>query len=163
MAKQNYTEKEKDTLTEDICGFISSQKSIRKACEIAGISTKTYMKWLSESEHYAHAHARAMEERADSMFEDILNISDENGEDTRFIEDGTEITNHDVIQRAKLRVEARKWMLGKMQPKKYGDKLDLTSDGEKISSNNNAPDLSHLSVEELKTLQLLQSKTRSKK
>ena len=49
-------------------------------------------------------------------------------------ENGNPRINHDVIQRDRLRVDARKWMLGKMQPKKYGDKLDVTSDGEKIST-----------------------------
>ena len=38
--------------------------------------------------------------------------------------------NH--VHRDKLRTDVRKWMLSKMVPKKYGDKLDLTSEGEKI-------------------------------
>jgi hypothetical protein len=44
-------------------------------------------------------------------------------------EDGREVVDHDHIQRAKLRVETRKWMLGKMAPKKYGDKQQIEHSG----------------------------------
>jgi hypothetical protein len=47
---------------------------------------------------------------------------------------GEEQINHNVIQRNKLQIDARKWMLGKMQPKKYGDKLDVTTDGDKLQN-----------------------------
>ena len=51
-------------------------------------------------------------------------------------EDGKVVTNHNVIQRDRLRVDARKWALSKMNPKKYGDKVDVTSGGEKINNSN---------------------------
>ena len=43
-----------------------------------------------------------------------------------------EITKADMIQHRRLQIDARKWVLAKMNPKKYGDKVDLTSDGEKL-------------------------------
>ena len=33
--------------------------------------------------------------------------------------------NDEAISRSRLRVEARKWLMGKMKPKKYGDKIDV--------------------------------------
>lgn len=36
------------------------------------------------------------------------------------------------MQRSRLRVDTRKFLMAKMKPKKYGDKVDLTSGGEKI-------------------------------
>jgi hypothetical protein len=53
----------------------------------------------------------------DKVAEDIIDISDDKLGDP---------------QRDRLRVDARKWLLSKMLPKKYGDKLDVTSDGEKM-------------------------------
>lgn len=61
------------------------------------------------------------------MAEDILLIADDNGKDTYVSEDGVEQTDHDVIARARLRVDTRKWLLSKLQPKKYGDKMDLNA------------------------------------
>jgi len=94
----------------------------------------TFFEWIDRDEEKAKQYVRATEKRADSIFEDILSIVDENTNDTITLEDGREIVNNDVIQRARLRMDARKWMLGKMHPKKYGDKLDVTSDGEKIQA-----------------------------
>jgi hypothetical protein len=64
------------------------------------------------------------------MFEDILSIVDENTADVTILEDGREVVNNDVINRARLRMDARKWMLGKMHPKKYGEKVQQEHSGE---------------------------------
>lgn len=36
------------------------------------------------------------------------------------------------VQRARLQVETRKWLMSKLAPKKYGERLDVTSSGEKL-------------------------------
>ena len=41
-------------------------------------------------------------------------------------------TNH--INRHRLKIDALKWAASKSAPKKYGDKVDVTSDGEKVQS-----------------------------
>lgn len=62
------------------------------------------------------------------IFEEILTIADSQEGDV-IIVDGREVTNHDVIARAKLRVDARRWMIGKMAPKRYGDRAALEVSG----------------------------------
>jgi hypothetical protein len=52
-----------------------------------------------------------------------LNIADDNSRDIRYSEDDIEITNHDVIQRAKLRIETRLNLLAKWDPKRYGARI----------------------------------------
>lgn len=89
---------------------------------------------LKGSDELAKRYARACEARADKIFDDMLSISDENSRDTFIDDNGIERTNTDVIQRSKLMVDTRKWVLSKLAPKKYGDKMDITSDGEKIQS-----------------------------
>ena len=51
-----------------------------------------------------------------------------NKDDVIINEEGNPITNHNVIQRDRLRVDARKWALSKMNPKKYGDKQAIEMD-----------------------------------
>ncbi len=97
-------------------------------------SSRTFYKWLDEDEEKVKQYARACEVRADVIFEEILTIADKQGEDI-IIVDGKEVTNHNVVSRNRLQVDARKWVLSKMQPKKYGDKIDHTTDGEKIQTN----------------------------
>lgn len=96
-----------------------------------------FNEWIDSDGNLAIQYVRACEDRADKIFEEILDIADETSNDVVQMDmDGiiVERTNHEVIQRSRLRVDARKWMLGKMQPKKYGDSssLDITSKGDKI-------------------------------
>jgi hypothetical protein len=71
-------------------------------------------------------YARAREDRSDKLADEIVAISDESHNDTYVDDDGNVRTNHEVVARAKLRVDARKWVASKLKPRVYGDKLDLT-------------------------------------
>ena len=98
----------------------------------------TVYSWLNEKHNkfdpkFLKAYTRAREQRADNIFEEILIIADSQENDVIDLPDGTQITNHNVINRNRLQIDARKWMLGKMQPQKYNDKIDITSNGEHIN------------------------------
>jgi hypothetical protein len=109
--------------------------SLRKACERVKMGRDVFDSICDEDEKYQNQYARAREKRADMIFEEILQIADSQGEDMGVNPiTGEEQINHNVIQRNKLQIDARKWMLGKMQPKKYGDKLDVTTDGDKLQN-----------------------------
>lgn len=97
-------------------------------------SKVTFFEWLKEDEELTNQYARATEVRADIIFDDILSIADENTNDTYINDNGIEVVNNDVIQRSRLRIDSRKWVLSKLNPKKYGDKTDITSGGEKIQN-----------------------------
>lgn len=114
-------------------------KSLRKILDNADRtifpSNVTFCQWLKDDTNLAKQYARACEIRADKIFEEILEIADESHNDTIIDpETGNEITNHEVIQRARLKVDARKWMLAKMNPKVYGDKTDITTNGKEITT-----------------------------
>lgn len=119
-----------------ICEHIEQGKSLRSFCkqeDAPAMSTVT--KWLREnrafSAQYADARARGMDAHA----EEILAIADDNTQDEEEVETENGVivrVNHDVINRAKLRIDTRKWLMSKLAPKKYGDKLDVTSGGNPI-------------------------------
>lgn len=105
----------------------------------------TFMLWVSKDKKLSEQYARAMSVRADLIFEEILEIADDSSEDTITVDkrnDKGEITssydieNKEWVNRSKLRVDARKWMLGKMAPKKYGDKVDVTTNGKDLPGQN---------------------------
>lgn len=95
------------------------------------MSTQTFYRLLEDKER-SKRYARATEMRADKMAEEILQISDNIGGDMVVMPDGREVVDHAVVQRDRLRVDARKWILAKMNPKKYGDKIDMTSGDEPL-------------------------------
>jgi hypothetical protein len=89
----------------------------------------TLFRWLAANEHFRDQYTRAKEVMAEAMAEDILDISDDGTNDYYAAEDGLRPdTEH--IQRSKLRVDTRKWLLSKLLPKKYGDKLELAGSKE---------------------------------
>lgn len=129
-----YSQEEIDSIFNSICLDIESGMSLRAALNKDNRpSSRTFFNWVDSSSEKVKQYARATEQRADSIFEDILSIADNQEDDIIVLDDGKEVPNHNVIQRARLRVDSRKWMLGKMNPKKYGDKLDLTVDEKRLS------------------------------
>ena len=117
-----------------ICEHIAEGASLRAVCRLSEMpSASTVFKWLSEEPAFAEQYARACEARAETMFEDMLDIADESGFDTIQGENGDR-ANTEWISRSKLRVDTRKWMLSKMAPKKYGDKITQEHTGNLFDS-----------------------------
>lgn len=128
-----WTTELKQKAIEIILNKISVDKmSLRKALENRDTSILpapvTFLEWVSKDEQLAKQYAYACEERADAIFDEMFDIADENSKDT-YIKDGNLITNNEVIQRSRLRVDTRKWALSKMNPKKYGDASKITLEG----------------------------------
>jgi len=101
-------------------------------------SVSSIFKYLKDNEEFAELYARAREAKAELLAEEILDIADDGSNDLMTIVKGDssyDIENKEVTNRSKLRVDARKWLAAKMMPRKYGDKLDMTTGGDKIGSN----------------------------
>lgn len=123
-----------DELANRICDALADGRSLRSICLDDDMpSQTTVFRWLADDRYTAfrESYARAREAQADAIFDEILDIADDGSNDwmERKRQDGSidEVVDHEHIQRSKLRVDARKWMAGKLAPKKYGDRLDLTS------------------------------------
>jgi hypothetical protein len=114
---------------------ISAVKGIKRL----GLSTDMFYKWLNEDENNAKKYARAAEIRSEMIFEEMLDIADKQDKDVYIDAEGKERTDHNVIHRNKLQIDTRKWYLSKMMPKRYGDRLDLTTNNESINKAQQAP------------------------
>jgi hypothetical protein len=112
-----------------ICEGIADGRSLRSICEAEDMPSKSAVfRWLGVNEAFRDQYARARESQADVLFDEILAIADDGKNDT-YVTDEGERVNHDVIARSKLRVDARKWMAGKLRPKVYGDKIQTEHSG----------------------------------
>lgn len=128
-----YSKEEKDVVLKSVFERISKGNALRNILNEKGMpSYSTFYIWISEDEEKSKQYVRACEERQDFMFEEMLEIADKQGQDVTIDKDGKEVINHNVIQRSRLMIDTRKWALSKLNPKKYGDKIDHTSGGEKI-------------------------------
>lgn len=120
-----YTEE----MADKICERIADGESLKAIWEEEAMPSKaTVFKWLGQNASFVDKYARAREAQADALFDDILSIADDGRNDwmeRRGEEDAGWVANGENIRRAQLRIDARKWMAGKLRPKKYGEKLDI--------------------------------------
>lgn len=108
-------------LADRICDLLSDGLSLRKVCSLDELPDKsTVFSWLRTHKEFADQYARAKQEGTDAWAEELHEIVDEVEEDK------------EAINKARLRVDTRKWLMAKMKPKKYGDQVDVTSGGDKI-------------------------------
>ncbi len=103
--------------------------SLRKAAAEAGITARAVLNWVDDDKdgfgtQYAQARARGYQLLAD----EIIEIADDSSGDVIETERGP-VANAEFAARSRLRVDTRKWMLSKMLPKVYGDKLDHNVSG----------------------------------
>lgn len=107
-----------------------SDRSLRSICRDAqvGVSPQTIIRWCDTHPELAEHYARAKEQQADYLAEQILEIADDSSQDYKTIErDGEmiEVVDHEHIQRSKLRVDTRKWIAAHLRPKRWGEKLEV--------------------------------------
>lgn len=118
-------------IADEICERLAGKDSLRTICLDENMPHKaTVFRWLAVNELFRDQYARAREQQADSMFDEILDIADDASNDymEKIDADGGNLgwkENGEAIARSRLRIDARKWMAGKLRPKVYGDKLDI--------------------------------------
>lgn len=107
-------------LTEKICSLIEQGYSVRAIGRMEDMpSAAAIFKWAARNEQgFVEQYVKAKEIQADQEFEEMKEIAQ---------------TEEDV-NRARLIVDTMKWSLSKKLPKKYGDKIDVTTGGDKITS-----------------------------
>ena len=147
-----------DELAAEICEEIAEGAVLSAVCAKDGRpSMRTVLRWLDRYDGFAKLYDRAREIRADVWGDEIILISDDRSDDyvDKIRGDGSvdRVLDAEHVQRSKLRVDARKWLMAKAAPRRYGERLDLNhSGGIKLDSD---PDLSDLADDELAVMRLL--------
>jgi hypothetical protein len=78
-------------------------------------------RWLFDDKEFQEKYVQAKALCAEKYADEIVDIADDGENDTYVDENGNQRTDHDVVQRSRLRVDARKWVASKLLPKVYGD------------------------------------------
>lgn len=121
-------------IVDKICELISLGYTNRQACEQAGIEQCMLYTWIAKDEAFAEQYARACDFRCQRWADEITEITDDATNDwiEREKKNGESgiVFNREHFERSRLRVDTRKWLLSKLVPKKYGDKVDHQHSGE---------------------------------
>lgn len=120
-----------DQLGAKICALYAEGHSLRAIAEMEGLNKSTILEWVFSKPDFSIQYARAQEIRAEIDSEEIVEISDEVPTHEVPDPDGGVSVRIDPagVQRNKLRVDTRKWLMARRLPKKYGDKIEHNHDG----------------------------------
>jgi hypothetical protein len=115
-----------------ICSRMAEGESVRSICRDPDMpAASTIFLWLARHSEFTEQYARAAEARAHGLAEEALEIADDGQNDTYEDDEGNKRTDQDVIARSRLRVDTRKWFAARLNPRKYGDKVEQTLVGDK--------------------------------
>jgi len=118
------TNPNKDKLIQAVLDGMSSEGlSCFKACQAAGVPNSTFMRWVDADANLAERYARAREDLIERIATETIAIADEPVPTT-----STGATDSGAVQKQRLQVDTRKWLLSKLAPKRYGDKIELSGD-----------------------------------
>ena len=113
-------------IADAICGRLAGGETLRGICSDDEMPARsTVFRWLRLHPGFARQYAEAREAQADLWADELLEIADDSGRDwiARRGKDGTRqvVADAEHIQRCRLRFDARRWLMGKAAPKKYGE------------------------------------------
>lgn len=126
-------------LADKILHLVSEGYSINKISAMDGMPHRsTIHQWIFDKPEFSDKYVKAKDIGLRVWADEIIDIADDSGGDVqiRVNDKGQEyeVTDNERINRARLRCDSRRWLLSKLVPKKYGDKVDVTTDGEKINT-----------------------------
>lgn len=120
-------------LAETICERLAAGESLISICRDPNMpSDWTVRKWaLDGVDGFDLAYARARDLGYDRVGDELIALADETriGTITTVKPNGVETKTADMVERARLQIETRKWVLERMLPKKYGNKVQTEHSG----------------------------------
>jgi predicted HTH domain antitoxin len=124
----------RETKFKNIIDLIETKgESLNKAAKQIGLDTRSFHDMIQKDAVLLHQYTRAMELRADLIAERMVRNSHNRANDFYTDSEGNLKPNPVAVQRDRLILDTDKWLLSKLMPKKYGDKLTL--DGEVKTGN----------------------------
>ena len=122
-----------DKLADEIAIRLSAGQSLNAICKLEHMPhISTVFDWLGDpaKRSFADKYACAREQAAHCLFDQMIDIADDASND--LLKDGT--PNNAAIARAKLRIETRQRVAGKLAPKVYGERIEQLAQTVNIDS-----------------------------
>jgi hypothetical protein len=120
--------KDREAVAKVVLDSMTSGMSMRQSCLKAGIGASTWIDWTVADRSLAERYARARESLLDAMVDQILTLADS---PVPTLDNGA--TDPGMVRQRQLQIDARRWVLSKLAPNKYGDRLDVSVTDTRIS------------------------------
>ena len=119
-----------DALATEICKRLADGESLRSICRDKHMPDESAVRtWALDNPVFGPQYVRARELGYLRLADELLEIADNThlGRERKIKDDGSEeVTEGDMLGHRTLRLNTRKWLLSKMLPKIYGDKVAVT-------------------------------------
>lgn len=118
-------------IADKICMMLARGMTLSAISRTEGFPTRlTMRRWvLRDHDGFKERYETAYRLGLDEMADQILDISDDGTRDYKAGPDGRQVPDQDHIQRAKLRVDSRKWLLSRRLPKEFGERVQQEVSG----------------------------------
>jgi hypothetical protein len=100
---------------------VATGAGLKAVCEKLPVDRRTVQHWAAEYPEFNRALQHARREGYEVWADEILSIGDE-------VEG---CTDNATVQAARVRIDSRKWLLAKLNPERYGDRIEVTGAGGK--------------------------------
>ena len=114
----------------EFCSFVAGGGHMAGFCAVSGLKYQTLSDWIYKDAARSGLYARAREERADFLADEIVSIADEKTVQVTYEgEEATLALDSTAVARNRLRVDARKWAASKLKPRVYGERIEQVLSG----------------------------------
>lgn len=108
---------------DQICSLLADGQSARSICRQLGMPNwSTLWRWSRDIEEFRSQYAEARQLCLEAWAQDIVIISEDQSRDLQPDGKGGFKSDNTAVNRDRLRVDTRKWILSKLLPKQYGEK-----------------------------------------
>lgn len=128
MSKKLTDKQRHDKCVEVLEFMIENEKSLTHSLKKLKVAKDSFYLWVDASQQNKDHYARVRKELIELKFESIESDYSEQP----LLDPVTGKIDTGWVQLQRLKIDAKKWELSKLKPEKYGDKVDLTTKGDKI-------------------------------
>jgi hypothetical protein len=137
-----YSDADRARITAAVLERMEAGSSAFRSCKLEGVPFVTFSAWIGSAGDLADAYTRAREGHIRRLAEEIEDLADEPIPTT---DRGS--LDAAAVAKQKLQIDARKWLLSKLAPKSYGERVEVVGNAAQPIAV--AVDLSHLTDAEL--------------
>ena len=108
-----------------LCDYVSEGTPLLHACDTLGLNVRTVYGWIERDAEFRADMEAARAIGYDRIAEDILRIADDISGDEATDGRGNRKMDAEFVQRSRVKIDARRWLLSKWHRNRYGDKLEV--------------------------------------
>ena len=130
--KQGAPSSYSDAIGNEIVTRLASGQSLHSICKLDHMPhISTIYDWIKKEPSFGEHYGRAREQAAHTLFDQMIDIADDSSRD--LLEDGS--ANNAAIARARLQIETRARVAGKLAPRVYGERIEALAQTVNVTNN----------------------------